>query len=141
MKFDDIVKLYESSPRYYTKRQEYRKVYYKDPKRKIIHREDGPAIEWDDGGKEWFVDSHRHREDGPAIEFASGDKYWFKHGKCHREDGPAIVYARGDSYWFLNDQILSPEEVKEHKKKLAIKNEIQGHKNNRIDPGMLEDYL
>ncbi len=31
-----------------------------------------------------------HREDGPAVEFFNGTKYWYKDGKLHREDGPAI---------------------------------------------------
>lgn len=34
------------------------------------HREDGPAIEWDDGSKEWVLDGRYHRDDGPAVEDA-----------------------------------------------------------------------
>ncbi len=30
-----------------------------------------------------------HREDGPAIEWADGSKYWYKNGKLNKEDGPA----------------------------------------------------
>ena len=114
------------------------KVWYKDGKR---HRLDGPAVERANGDKVWYINGKRHRLDGPAVEYANGDKLWYKDGKRHRLDGPAVEYASGDSHWFLNDQILSPKEVTEHKQKLAIKKEIQGHKNNRIDPGMLEDYL
>jgi len=31
-----------------------------------LHREDGPAIEWADGVKEWYWAGQRHREDGIA---------------------------------------------------------------------------
>ncbi len=40
------------------------------------HREDGPAIEWNNGIKEWFINGLCHREDGPAIEWDSDDKWW-----------------------------------------------------------------
>ena len=36
-----------------------------------------------------------HREDGPAIEYANGNKHWYLNGKLHREDGPAIENANG----------------------------------------------
>jgi len=39
-----------------------------------LHREDGPAIEWADGSKEWWINEKLHREDGPAIEWADGTK-------------------------------------------------------------------
>ena len=29
--------------------------YYKDKERKILHRIDGPAVEWANGFKAWFV--------------------------------------------------------------------------------------
>ena len=38
----------------------------------IFHREDGPAIEWDNGQKEWYLNNKRHREAGPAIEWSNG---------------------------------------------------------------------
>ena len=52
-----------------------------------LHREDGPAYEYADGDKEWWLDnSERHREDGPAIEYADGYKAWCLNGKeVHRE--------------------------------------------------------
>ena len=45
-----------------------------------LHREDGPAIEWDDGNKEWYRNGQRHRDDGPAAEHANGNKSWFRDG-------------------------------------------------------------
>jgi hypothetical protein len=70
-----------------------------------LHREDGPAIEWADGSKYWWVNDQRHREDGPAIERADGSKEWYLNGQLHREDGPACEYADGSKYWYLNDQL------------------------------------
>jgi hypothetical protein len=45
-----------------------------------FHREDGPAIEWTDGGREWWLNGNLHREDGPAVEFANGYKCWYLYG-------------------------------------------------------------
>ena len=44
------------------------------------HREDGPAIEYSDGLKAWYLNGERHREDGPAIEWVSGNKWWYLNG-------------------------------------------------------------
>jgi hypothetical protein len=42
-----------------------------------FHREDGPAVEWLSGRKEWWFDGKLHRLDGPAIEELNGYKeYW-----------------------------------------------------------------
>jgi hypothetical protein len=75
-----------------------------------LHREDGPAVEYADGGKAWFIDGKRHREDGPAIEYASGGKSWFVNGKRHREDGPAVELAGGHKEWYVDGVSLSEQE-------------------------------
>ena len=46
-----------------------------------LHRENGPAIEWANGRKEYYINGELHREDGPAIEYASGDKSYYINGK------------------------------------------------------------
>ena len=97
----------------------------------------------------YYKDADRninHREDGPAVEFANGYLAWFKNGKRHRSDGPAREWKNNNvknfkPEWWMNGVLLTDEQVEDLKKKLAIKNDIQSHKNNRIDPGMLEDYL
>ena len=43
-----------------------------------------------------------HREDGPAVDYANGDKYWYINGMYHREDGPAVVEANGRKEWFID---------------------------------------
>ena len=36
---------------------------------------------YDDGTKYWFLNGNLHREDGPACEYANGDKRWYIDGK------------------------------------------------------------
>ena len=72
-----------------------------------LHREDGPAIEYVNGDKVWYINDILHREDGPAIEYANGDKVWYINGIRHREDGPAIEYPDGTKYWYINGKRLS----------------------------------
>ena len=86
------------------------KLYYSDREMKILHREDGPAAEYADGDKMWFINDKRHREDGPAYEGASGDKEWYVNDRLHREDGPAVEYANGHKEWWINDNELTEEE-------------------------------
>ena len=52
----------------------------------LLHREDGPAVEYADGSREWFLDGQRHREDGPAIEYHDGTHKWYLDGKLLSED-------------------------------------------------------
>jgi hypothetical protein len=66
-----------------------------------IHREDGPAIIWTSGTKEWRVNGKRHRKDGPAVEYFNGSKVWYQNGKLHRVDGPAVEYFNGFGVWYL----------------------------------------
>ena len=34
------------------------KLYYSDREMKILHREDGPAVEWSDGFKWWYLNGY-----------------------------------------------------------------------------------
>lgn len=190
MKFDKLLKLYESKHSY-SRTNDTGTFYFSSDENPHMHREVGPAFIGKDGTKSWFIDGKRHRDDGPAIEYKDGSTMWYKHGHLHRiggpavedsrqgnqwwedgklhrldgpalddktgqwyyingvrhrEDGPAVIRhdtpnVAGYEEWWMNDKKLSPEEVAQQKKKIAIKNAIQSHKNNRIDPGMLEDYL
>jgi hypothetical protein len=76
----------------------------------IHHREDGPAVEYPDGDKSWYINGKLHREDGPAVEYADGGKAWFIDGKRHREDGPAIEFANGRKAWYIDGVSLSERE-------------------------------
>ena len=50
----------------------------------------------------YYLNGISHREDGPAIEFANGGKIWRLNGIYHREDGPAVEYGGGSKDWYLN---------------------------------------
>ncbi len=47
----------------------------------LLHRTDGPAIEWVSGTKSWWVNGLRHRTDAPAIEYSNGMREWWINGK------------------------------------------------------------
>jgi hypothetical protein len=103
----------------------------------ILHRENGPAIEYANGdcewfidgkrhrigepaivwtsGKHWFVDNKRHRIGAPAIERANGDREWFVEDKRHRIEGPAIEYISGSKLWYLNGRCVTEEALQEVK--------------------------
>jgi len=86
------------------------KFYYKDREMNIRHRLDGPASEWSDGDKFWYVDGKRHRLDGPASEYADGNKSWWVGGKLHRLDGPAIEWADGTKFWYVESKRLTEKQ-------------------------------
>jgi hypothetical protein len=89
-------------PQYIEIDEDGKKRFYSDRHMTILHREDGPAVEYADGGKEWLVDGKYHRLDGPAYDYAEGGKAWYVDGKLHRLDGPAIEYADGGKEWLVD---------------------------------------
>jgi len=50
-----------------------------------LHREDGPAIEYHNGGKEYYENGWLHRIGRPAIEFTKGIRFWYLRGKQYSE--------------------------------------------------------
>ena len=50
-----------------------------------FHRINGPAVEWNNGSKYWYINGERHRVDGPAVEFVNGSKYWYINGEEYTE--------------------------------------------------------
>jgi hypothetical protein len=109
------------SPQYIEIDEEGNKFYYSDKEMTIWHREDGAAIEWNNGNKEWWLNGKTHREDGPAIEYLNGDKYWYRNGKYHREDGPSVERKNGVNEWWQNgifkyNKIKFDQEVNDSKK-------------------------
>jgi hypothetical protein len=65
-----------------------------------------------------------HREDGPAVEWNNGNKSWYINGRLHRLDGPAIEYYNGfngDKRWYLNGQKFSKEEWEQEVAKIKLK--------------------
>ena len=51
-----------------------------------------------------------HRDDGPAIEFFDGAKYYYRNGNLHRDDGPAIMGPQGQREYWLFGKVASIEE-------------------------------
>ena len=84
--------------------------WYKDAKCKVLHRENGLAVDYTNGHKEWWQNDQLHRIDGPAIEWRDGDKRWYQNGQRHRIDGPAVMYANGNKAWYINDNAMTEAE-------------------------------
>ena len=40
----------------------------------------------DGGSKFWYLNDKRHREDGPAVEYTDGSKEWFLNGIEYSEE-------------------------------------------------------
>jgi hypothetical protein len=78
------------------------------------HRLDGPAIEYAEGSKAWYVDGKFHRLDGPAFEMADGYKAWYVDDERHRLDGPAVEYADGFKEWWVEDKKMTEKEFNEY---------------------------
>ena len=60
---------------------------------------------------EYRLNGKLHREDGPAKEWADGDKEWWVDGKCHRLDGPAVEWANGTKEWYVDDNKVPKSDV------------------------------
>lgn len=58
----------------------------------------------------WIKNGLLHREDGPAVEWPNRRKEWFLNGKRHREDGPAYIESDGSKEWYINDVQYTEEE-------------------------------
>ena len=92
------------------------KFYYSDKEMTVRHREDGPAFEYSDGSKLWYINGERHCEDGPAIEDADGTKAWYINGELHREDGPAVEEVDGFKEWYIDGKRLTEDEFNDRNK-------------------------
>jgi hypothetical protein len=86
----------------------------------LLHREDGPALEYAVGNKSWFVgkrpryiwyvNGQLHRLDGPAVEWNDGSKEWYVNGKRHRLDGPAEDWREHRKVWWINGKECSEQD-------------------------------
>ena len=62
-----------------------------------------------------------HKEDGPAIEYSNGEKFWYINGKCHREDGPAVEYSDGYKAWWIDGKYINCETQEEFLRLIKMK--------------------
>ena len=100
-------------------------TYWRKEGTNILHRENGPAAEWANGTKEWYIDGKRHRENGPACEYSDNYKAWYKNDKLHREDGPAREYINGDKEYFINGVPFTEEQFNKRNKKSFTVEELK----------------
>ncbi len=71
-----------------------------------LHKEDGPAIEFEDGSFSWYYHGVIHNPNGIAVKNVNIVDSWFQNGKLHRLDGPAIIYY---SVGVPNDHLMEPK--------------------------------
>ena len=75
-----------------------------------------------DGNQFYFLDNLLHREDGPAVEYTHGLKNWYIHGKLHREDGPAIEWpGHLVKEWWYNDVKIATSSQEEFERLMKLK--------------------
>jgi hypothetical protein len=65
-----------------------------------------------------------HRTDGPAIEYPDGYKAWYLYGRLHRTNGPAIEYSDGGKEWWVDGKNLTEEEFNKRTNPCTIDNKI-----------------
>ena len=89
-----------------------------------------PVIDLD-GDTFWYNSAgDLHRTDGPAVEYANGDKEWYVNDKLHRTDGPAVEYADGIKGWWVNGRELTEEEFnRQHQASLKLAWEVEENDN------------
>jgi hypothetical protein len=58
----------------------------------------------------------RHREDGPAIMYNEGSESWYQNDLLHREDGPAKTLINGSKGYYINGKRMSEEEFNNRNK-------------------------
>ena len=72
-------------------------------------------VEVYDDRTEWYnLEGKDHRENGPALEWVNGSKSWWINGKRHRTDGPAVECADGYEEWWINGTQYSEQSFNEY---------------------------
>jgi len=72
-----------------------------------------PAPEIDEyGGKYWCNNAGKvHRDnDMPAVIYEDGSKEWYVNGLRHRDnDLPAVIFKNGYKAWYVNGELIRSE--------------------------------
>jgi len=71
--------------------------------------------------KRWLYNDQYHREDGPALEYNNGDKCWYLYGKLHRLDGPAIDWAYIAKEWHYHGEWIDCDSQEEFERLIKLK--------------------
>jgi hypothetical protein len=85
----------------------------------LLHREDGPAIEYTYGRKCWYLYGKLHREGGPAVEDGEHFEYLL-YGKLHRLDGPAINFVNNSKEWWIDNRYIPVNSQKEFEQYIKL---------------------
>ena len=71
---------------------------------------------------QYRVNGQLHREDGPAVEYNNGTKYWIIKDKNHRSDGPAVEWFNGrKSYYYYSFCPLGGGEISQTEYKIVLR--------------------
>ena len=73
----------------------------------LIHRENGPAVIYANGDKEYRKNGKLHKENGPAIIYHNGRVDYYENDKRHNEKGPAIIYADGSETHYIEGKKIT----------------------------------
>ena len=122
---------------------------YRETITNLLHREDGPAVECDNGDKYYYNMGQLHRDKQPAIyTYINGSLegyQYFNYGRWHREDGPAFVSGlitkpKIEKFFFQGKEYKNLEELRKD-------NQINGKisinintKNGKVEDGELIKY-
>jgi hypothetical protein len=74
-----------------------------------MSKKNGLVIE-PNGAKLWYKDGVIHRDDGPAVEYIYGNKFWYKNGLRHRIGGPEVERIDGDKECWLYGKYYSEDD-------------------------------
>lgn len=88
-------------------------------KKRLIHRDDGPAIIYPNGDEYHFKMGKCHRVGGPAVKYADGSYAYLQNGEYHREDGPAVTWPNGQGDYYIRGAFLTEEQFLKRTQKQA----------------------
>lgn len=69
----------------------------------LMHKENGPAVELEDGTRKFYCHGRLHNLNNPALERSDGSCFYYVHGRLHRDNNlPAVELANGDCMYCQN---------------------------------------
>lgn len=79
--------------------------YWYDEDNKLHREGDLPAVERENGKKEYYIHGVKHRDLGPAVESANGlQQMWFQNGKLNSVDDKPAIVGLGAKEWLKDNQ-------------------------------------
>lgn len=70
-----------------------------------LHKDDGPAVIYQDGTVEFYQNGRLHNLFGPSVIRTDGHKEWWVRGQLHRKEGPAIIDKDGYCAYYRNSEL------------------------------------